>query len=82
LQTLRGQIRSGEHTAATLRHLFDQHTRYRPGRAGQIHRGYDALDALLQGLMRAEQAPTPPRRREVEMIGYEPTPARAVLGIW
>jgi precorrin-6B methylase 2 len=80
-QTLRGQIRRGEHTAATLRHLFEQHTRYRPGRAGQIHRGYDALDALVQGLMRAEQAPTSVQRHDVEMIGYEPTAARAILDL-
>jgi hypothetical protein len=81
LQTLRRQIGSGEQTAATLRHLFDRHTRYRPGRAGQIHRGYDALDALLQGLLRADQAPMVTERRDVEMVGYEPTPARTVLDL-
>lgn len=81
LQALCGRIQRGEYSAATLRHLFDQHTRYRPGRAGQMHRGYDALDALVQGLMRAEQAPTPAQQRDVEMIGYEPTPARAVLDL-
>lgn len=81
LQTLRGQIRSGEYTAVTLRNLFDRYTRYRPGRAGQIHRGYDALDALVQGLMRADQAPMSAECRDVEMVGYEPTPARAVLDL-
>lgn len=80
-QTLRRQIRSGEYTASTMRHLFNHHTRYRPGRSGQIHRGYDALDALVQGLIRADQAPTLTRCRDVEMIGYEPTPARAVLDL-
>jgi len=81
MQALRGQIRRGEHSAATLRHLFDQYTPYRPGRIGQIHRGYDALDALVQGLMRAELAPAPEQRCDVEMIGYEPTPARAILDL-
>ncbi|MCZ6876098.1 MAG: class I SAM-dependent methyltransferase [bacterium] len=80
-QTLRGQIRSGGHSAATLRQLFDRHTRYRPGRLGQVHRGYDALDALLHGLLRAEQAPATVQRHDVEMILYEPTPARAILDL-
>jgi hypothetical protein len=78
-QTLRQDIRSGAQTAASLRRLFDRHTRYRPGRVGQIHRGYDALDALVQGLIRAEQAPEPLQLLERDMVHYEPTPARVVL---
>ncbi len=80
-QTLRRQIRTGGHSAATLRQLFDRHTRYRPGRLGQVHRGYDALDALVHGLLRAEQAPATVQRQDVEMILYEPTPARAILDL-
>jgi hypothetical protein len=80
-QTLRHRIRSGAHSAETLRHLFDRHTRYRPGRPGQIHRGYDTLDALVQGLIRAEQAPAIIQRRDIDMIPYEPTPARAILDL-
>lgn len=78
-QTLRSQIRSGAHSAVTLRQLFDQHTHYRPGRPAQLHRGFDALDALLHGLLRAEQAPPTVQRHDAEMILYEPTPARAIL---
>ncbi len=78
---LRRHIRTGEQTPETLRHLFDRYTNYRPGRVGQLHRGFDALDALVQGLIRAEQTPAVGRRREIEMIPYEPTPARAILDL-
>jgi ubiquinone/menaquinone biosynthesis C-methylase UbiE len=44
-----------------------------------MHRGFDALDALLHGLLRAEQAPATIQRDDAEMILYEPTPARAIL---
>lgn len=80
-QTLRRDIRSGAHTATSLRRLFDRHTRYRPGRFGQIHRGYDALDALVQGLIHAEQAPEPLQTLDRDMVHYEPTPARAILDL-
>ncbi|MEE8303404.1 MAG: hypothetical protein V3S24_13325 [Candidatus Tectomicrobia bacterium] len=80
-QTLRCQIRSGEHSAETLRRLFDRHTRYRPDRLGQVHRGYDTLDALIQGLIRAEQAPATVQHRDIDMIAYEPTPARVILAL-
>jgi cyclopropane fatty-acyl-phospholipid synthase-like methyltransferase len=78
-QTLRRDIRSGTQSAESLRHLFDRHTRYRPGRPGQVHRGYDTLDALVQGLFRADEAPAAEQPRERDMIHYEPTPARAIL---
>lgn len=78
---LRCRIRSGEYSAETLRHLCDRHTCYRPGRVGQIHRGYDMLDALIQGLIRSEQAPVALQRGDIDMIPYEPTPARAILDL-
>ena len=81
VHTLRQRIRTGELPASALRQLFDAHTSYRPGRAAQIHRGYDSLDALVQGLIRAEQAPTAGERRDIDMIPYEPTPARAILDL-
>jgi len=74
--TLRQQIRTGQHSAQTLRTLFDRHTRYRPGRSAQVHRGYDALDALVQGLLRADTAPPTKDRRNLEMTPYEPTPSQ------
>ncbi len=79
--TLRQQIRTGAHSAATLRRLFDRHTRYRPGRVGQMHWGYDTLDALVQGLLRAAHAPATVQHDDIDMIPYEPTPARAILDL-
>jgi hypothetical protein len=78
---LRQRIRSGALSVPMLRQLFDSHTLYKPGRLGQIHRGYDTLDALVQGLLWAEQAPTVGERRDIDMIPYEPTPARAILDL-
>lgn len=79
--TLRHQIRTGQHSAQTLRALFDRHTRYRPGRSAQVHRGYDALDALVQGLLRADTAPPTTDSRDLEMTSYEPTPSRVILDL-
>ena len=80
-QTVRQQIRAGDLSAQTLRELCDRHTRYRPGRTAQVHRGYDALDALVQGVLRAEAAPTAETRRDIDMVHYEPTPARVILDL-
>jgi len=79
--TLRQQIRTGQHSAQTLRALFDRHTRYRPGRSAQVHRGYDALDALVQGLLRADTAPPTKDSRDLDMTPYEPTPSRVILDL-
>lgn len=80
-QTLRRHIRSREHTPASLRRFFDAHTRYRPGRLGQIHRGYDALDALVQGLIRAEHEPESSQTLDRDMVHYKPVPARVILDL-
>ena len=80
-QTLRQDIHSGRYAGGGLRRFFDRHTRYRSGRIGQMHRGYDALDALVQGLMRAAQEPEPLQTLERDMVHYEPTPARVVLDL-
>jgi len=80
-QRLRYDLRHGAYTPHTLRRLFDDYTRYRPGRVGQIHRGYDTLDALMHGLLSTEQAPVVVQRREIDMIAYEPTPARVILDL-
>lgn len=41
--------------------------------------GYDALDALVNGILLAEPAPENVGQPEPEMIFYQPTPARIVL---
>ena len=79
--TLRQQIRTGQHSAQTLRALFDRHTCYRPGRTAQVHRGYDALDALVHGLLRADTAPPTTDSWDLEMTPYEPTPSRVILDL-
>ena len=80
-QTLRSQIRTRKQTPETLRALFNRHTPYRAGRVGQSHRGYDALDALVQGLFRSDEAPAPTQCLEADMVHYEPAPARAILDL-
>lgn len=45
----------------------------------QAEDGYDALDALVNGILLEEAAPESPAQREPEMIFYQPTPARIVL---
>lgn len=78
-QSLRDRIRRGDDTPNALRQLFDRYTRYRPGRPGQIHRGYDALDALVQGMLWTEPEPDVIQPYHTDMVPYEPTPARVVL---
>ena len=80
-QRLRHRIRSSADSTAQLREFFNHYTPYRPGQLGHIHRGYDALDALVQGLMRTDQAPRLHQPHDIEMVHYEPTPARAVLDL-
>jgi hypothetical protein len=80
-QSLRRHISRGNYAPNTLRHLFDRYTRYRPGRLGQMHRGYDTLDALVQGIISTEPAPDVVQPRHTDMIAYEPTPARVVLDL-
>ena len=80
-EALRRYISRGNYAPNTLRHFFDRYTRYRPGRLGQMHRGYDALDALVQGLISTEAAPAVIPPRHTDMIAYEPTPARVVLDL-
>jgi SAM-dependent methyltransferase len=81
IRQLRHDIRIGKQSATTLRRLFDRYTRYRPGRVGYMHRGYDTLDVLVQGLIRAEQAPIAVALGDSGMVPYEPTPARAILDL-
>lgn len=75
----RRRIRSGTLTGESLRQLLERYTDYRPGTPGRIHRGYDALDAVVQGLLRAAEMPQVAAGRNPEMVAYEPTPARVVL---
>ena len=81
LHGLRCRIRRGDYTPNDLRQVFNRYTRYQPGRMGQMHRGYDDLDALIQGLIWTEPDPDILQSRHVDMIPYEPTPARVILDL-
>jgi hypothetical protein len=62
-----------------LRAWLDRFTAYRREQSRPQHTGYDALDALVDGVLRLNEIPAPTRTPEREMIHLEPTPARAVL---
>jgi hypothetical protein len=62
-----------------LRAWLDQFTAYRPQQPRPVHTGYDALDALVDGVLDLAEIPAPTRAPEREMIHLEPTPARVVL---
>lgn len=78
---LRCRIRRGAYRPNALRQLFNRYTQYRPGRMGQMHRGYDDLDALVQGLTWVETIPDVLPARYADMVPYEPTPARVILDL-
>ncbi|NLS76575.1 MAG: class I SAM-dependent methyltransferase [Chloroflexi bacterium] len=76
---VRAGIRSGALRGEALRARLDPFTRYRRGERGQVHAGYDALDRLVEGVLRLGRPPTAQRALDREMIQLELTPARAVL---
>lgn len=78
---LRVQIQTGAISPAELRARFDQETDYRSGQKGFHHYGPDGLDVLIHGLVNVGPCPSPPQRRDPEMIHYEVTPARAILDL-
>jgi hypothetical protein len=81
-QRLRDNIASRNYTSAGLR---QQIVKYAGD--GQSHEenerdeSYDDLDAFTNGLLLIGPAPEETREREPEMIFYQPTPARIVLGL-
>jgi SAM-dependent methyltransferase len=62
-----------------LRAWLDQFTAYRPQPSRPVHTGYDALDALVDGVLDLNEVPAPTQASVREMIHLEPTPARVVL---
>ena len=76
-QRLRDGIASQEYTGAKLRELIVSYAG--DGQAGVGSEGYDSLDVLVNGFLLMGDAPTETRRREPEMVFYQPTPARVVL---
>jgi len=64
-----------------LRAWLDNFTSYRPTDLHPVHAGYDALDALVDGVLNLNEIPAPTQAPEREMIHLEPTPARVVLEV-
>jgi hypothetical protein len=75
----RSRIRSGKHTPREHRAWFDQFTDYGPRQLGQPHTGYDALDALIDGMLHVDRAPQARQAPTPEMVHLEPTPAGVIL---
>lgn len=76
---LRQEIASGVCTGDALRRRIADLAG--PDTSGGVlsAEGYDALDALVNGILLEESAPENVGRLEPEMIFYQPTPARIVL---
>ena len=64
-----------------LRAWLDLFTSYRPQQPRPVHTGYDALDALVDGVLSLDEIPAPTQAPTREMIHLEPTPARVVLEV-
>jgi hypothetical protein len=80
---VRANIRSGRYTAAGLRAELGAFTDYSPDQRPRYHFRRDALDVLIDGVLRLEAAHVPrvAAPREADMIHLEPTPARAILDL-
>lgn len=76
LRRLRCLISSGRSTPGRLMRSLARHAGP-PGRPGD----YDTLDLLVGGLLGGDAPEEPRVEREPEMVGYQPTPARAILAL-
>lgn len=76
---LRREIASGVCTGGALRQRIADLAGPATLSAIQPEEGYDALDALVNGILLEEPAPGNVGQPEPEMIFYQPTPARIVL---
>ena len=76
LRELRRQVRSGRSTPQELQRML-------ASLAGPLGAsdGYDTLDLLVGGLIRAGPLGAERVVREPEMVFYQPTPARAILAL-
>ena len=75
----RAKLLSESRNAADLRWELDRFTAYRPGSPGVPHYGFDGLDLLLNGIFGIDAAPDPTEPPDLEMVHYEPVPARVIL---
>lgn len=75
----RERIAAGDYTPAALLQLFKAYTGRATGAQLQDPIGYDCLDIFVDGVFGIDQAPEELRPIESGMIGYQATPARAIL---
>jgi hypothetical protein len=76
LSALRDQVRSGRLTPGGLRRVLARQAGPPTDRPG-----FDAMDLLVSGLLEAGPLAEERVAREPEMVGYQPTPARAILAL-
>ncbi|MDQ3249355.1 MAG: hypothetical protein M3Q45_09125 [Chloroflexota bacterium] len=81
LRRMRSNIQASTSTRSQLRQQFDHFTDYLPHTHHQTHLGYDGLDILISGLFEVEPPPQATNPPSLEMVHYEPTPARAILDL-
>ncbi len=78
-QRLRGQIMAGNHTVAMLHQLFDTYVGHDVDGNTEDLTGYDCLDVFVDGLLCIDRAPEETKAIKPGMIGYQATPARAIV---
>ncbi|MBZ4422008.1 hypothetical protein [Myxococcus sp. RHSTA-1-4] len=76
IRRLREQVAAGRYTPEALRSTMIRHAGP-PGSPGS----YDGLDLMMGGLLGGSAPAEPSVEREPEMVGYQPTPARAILDL-
>lgn len=77
----RERIASGNYTTTALRQLFGTYAGCPLNEHSQDPLGYDCLDVFVDGVCGIDQAPEEIRPIESGMIGYQATPARAILAL-
>jgi hypothetical protein len=79
-QRLRADIRIGVYTGAAIKSHIDKYV----GRDSRDDRqqddiSYDSLDVFISGLLLFNPFPVETKKREPEMVYYQPTPARIIF---
>jgi hypothetical protein len=77
----RKRIAAGDAPATELRQLFETYAGCALNESSQDPLGYDCLDVFVDGVFGIDQAPEEIRPLESGMIGYQATPARAILAL-
>jgi SAM-dependent methyltransferase len=76
---LRAGVRSGNLAGANLKRLLMEYAGQCSHEGSGQSVGYDALDALVSGVLLDATVPEAERQPEPEMVFYQPVPARVIL---